>query len=83
MQYFKTMYDNTVAGISTVNASGNGNITEEEYNNLRGMFLNMPRGKKIIEENGTYSYVDAPSIDPEPTVEDKAEAYDILTGGAS
>jgi hypothetical protein len=81
MQYYKIEVEQTIYGISTVNADGVGNITEEEYELLNQMLHDMPQGKQIHDNgNGTYEYEDAPEPpEPEPTAE---ELLDILTGGA-
>lgn len=85
MQYYKTLNDEIVTGIGTVDIDSGGNITAEEYGELLFMILQMPAGKAIHDNgDGLYSYVDAPPTpEPEPTAEDKAEAYDILVGGAT
>lgn len=81
MQYYKLVNDEIVASIGTINADGNGNLTEEEYNSLRAMFTEKPTGKRIHDNgDGTYSYEDAPPM-PEPDVEPE-EALEILLGGA-
>lgn len=82
MQYYKTLNDELVTAIGTVNADGGGNITEAEYSELLSMIHQMPDGKAIRDNgDGSYSYIDAPPTpEPEPTDTDKAEAYDILTG---
>lgn len=84
MLYYKTVIDNIVVSVNTVNLSGNGNINADDYAFLVDMFRNMPGGN-VIRDNGdgSYSYDDAPPLpEPEPTDTDKAEAYDILVGGA-
>lgn len=82
MQYYKLVNDDIVASIGTIDADGNGNITAEEYETLKELFIEHPAGK-IIKDNGdgTYSYVDAPPM-PEPDVEPE-EALEILLGGAT
>ena len=81
MQYYKILVDDIVTSINTLNADGNGNITEEEYNNLFDIIRAKPDGKRIRDNgDGTYSYEDAPPM-PEPEVEPE-EALEILLGGA-
>ena len=81
MQYYKIVNEETVTSLGTVNADGNGNITEEEYNELLTIIQQMPEGKRIHDNgDGTYSYEDAPPM-PEPDVEPE-EALEILLGGA-
>lgn len=81
MQYYKSEVEQTIYGISTVNADGEGNITEVEYELLNQMLHDMPQGKQIHDNgDGTYSYEDAPEPpEGEPTAE---EVLSILTGEA-
>ena len=37
----------------------------------------------VLSSDGWYETVDPAPVDDEPTIEDKAEAYDILMGGAA
>ena len=79
MVYYKSTNDGVITGISTVNADGDGNITELEYTVLSEMLSEMPTGKRIRDNgDGTYSYEDAPPM-PEPDVEPE-EALAILLG---
>ena len=84
MQYYKTVIDEMLESIGTINADGDGNITAEEYDSLLTMIRQMPAGKCIHDNSdGTYSYIDAPPHpDPEPTEEDYAQAGHILMGEA-
>lgn len=79
MQYYKIVNDEIVTSIGTIDADGDGNITESEYNELLTMIRQMPEGKAIHDNgDGTYSYVDAPPV-PEPDLEPD-EIVDILMG---
>lgn len=79
MQYYKTVSEEILVSIGTINADGDGNITAEEYDSLLVMVRQMPDGKRIHDNgDGTYSYVDAPPM-PEPDVEPE-EALAILLG---
>ena len=82
MQYYKTVSEEILVSIGTINADGDGNITAEEYDSLLTMIRQMPDGKRIHDNgDGTYSYEDAPPMpDPEPTDDDYAEAGKILMG---
>ena len=82
MRYYKSTEDGIVRCISTVNADGNGNIPEEEYDYLKAMIAETPEGKQIRDNgDGTYEYEDAPPMpDPEPTDDDYAAAGRILMG---
>lgn len=84
MSYYKTVIDGIVLSVNTVNVSGIGNITEAEYQTLVGMFGEIQYGFGIKDNgDGTYMFVPVETPEPEPTTEEKAEAYDILVGGAS
>jgi hypothetical protein len=78
MRYYKSVIDNIVS-VSTLDADGNGNITEQEYNTIRNLLLNAPAGKVVVEDGNGYAYADAPSTDE---LED-AEALAIILGGDS
>lgn len=82
MQYYKTINDDIVTSIGTINVDGDGSITEFEYNIIHSMLIEMPSGKRIRDHgDGTYSYEDAPPMpEPEPTDEDYAEVGKILMG---
>ena len=78
MIYYKSVDNEVIVGISTVNTDGNGNISEEEYEFLKTMITEKPEGKQIRDNgDGTYSYIDMP---PMPELED-SEALSILLGG--
>lgn len=82
MQYYKIVNEETITSLGTINADGNGNITESEYNELLSMIRQMPEGKRIRDNgDGTYSYEDAPPL-PEPDL-NADEIVDIIFGGVS
>ena len=83
MRYYKTLSDELITAIGTINADGGGNITEAEYSELLSMIHQMPEGKAIRDNgDGSYSYVDNPNPpDPDPEVDD-SEAFEFLFGGA-
>lgn len=79
MQYYKTENDGVVLSINTVNADGNGNITADEYEQIKLLFAELPSGMQIIDHgDGTYSYEEAPP-QPESDIEPE-EIVDILMG---
>lgn len=78
MVYWKNIDENGAVSISTLNADGEGNITETEYNEILALLRAMPDGKMLVETASGYEYADI----PEPPDEDitPEEALDILTG---
>lgn len=78
MIYWKNKNDNGAVCISTLNADGEGNITETEYNEIRALLRAIPEGKMLIETASGYEYADI----PEPPEEDitPEEAIEILLG---
>lgn len=77
MRYYKAN-DNGIISVSTLDADGDGNITEKEYNDIVSLLRAMPAGKVLTEQNGEYVYINAPA----PPDEDISaeEAMDILMG---
>ena len=78
MRFYKTKTDGIVS-VSTLNADGDGNLTEEEYNKIVSMLRAMPEGKVLVEDGDDYAYADAPApgdADEIPT----EDALDIVTG---
>lgn len=63
-------------------------ITEPEYNTIMQKIQNKPTDPdgyayKLRADNLEWDLVELPPVpEEEPTTEDKAEAYDILIGGA-
>ena len=78
MRYYKTDTDGIIS-VSTLDADGEGNITEQEYNEIVGLLRAMPSGKLLTEQDGEYRYIDAPTTDELPD----DEALAILSGGVS
>ena len=82
MRFYKSTENDIIVCINTLDADGDGNITELEYTVLSEMLAEMPTGKRIRDHgDGTYSYEDAPPM-PEPDVEPE-EALAILLGEES
>ena len=84
MKYFKVVSNGYIWEIGTTSAFGSvpGEIEEPEYSQLKNVFEHPP-----VKDG--YYYVLKTDLtweerpvepSPEPTVEDKAEAYDILMG---
>lgn len=63
MVYYKTINDDGFVSISTVNADGEGNITQSEYNQIMQMIKDAPTGQGVVESGGEYSYAEYPVID--------------------
>jgi len=76
MRYYKTVFDGIVT-VSTLDADGEGNITEQEYNDICNLLINLPSDKVLIEDGDGYAYANAPTTD-DISAED---ALDILIGG--
>lgn len=83
MNYAKVVCNGYILGVGIANI---GNITEEEYNEITGIFRSAPVAPsgytyKLRADTLEWELVELPpEPEPEPTVEDKAEAYDILMG---
>lgn len=83
MQYYKTIGENGFVAVSTINADGEGNSTQSEHDTLVEKYHNAPDGYGVVETESGFEYAPfPPEPEPEPTDTDKAEAYDILIGGA-
>lgn len=78
MRYYKVDTDGVIS-VSTLAADGEGNITEQEYDEIVGLLRAMPSGKLLTEQDGEYLYIDAPTTDELPD----DEALAILSGGVS
>ncbi len=81
MVYFKLTDENGFVSVSTLNADVGGNSTKEEHDAVAKMYREAEPGYGVIENADGFAYAKRPeSPEPEPTAEDKAEAYDILMG---
>ena len=85
VRFYKTISGGYILAIGT--GIGGDEITEAEYNEIVSIILNKPTHTDTtdyrLREDLTWEpYEIEPVPDPEPTIEDKAEAYDILVGGA-
>lgn len=80
MAFYKTTKDGYILSIGTTN--GNGNITEEEYNQILSVIQSKPiptEGKDyMLKEDLTWEEYELEPI-PEPEA-DAQEIVDILTG---
>lgn len=82
MKCYKSVSDGYIISVGT--GAGNTEITEQEYNQILGVIQN----KHAATETTDYRLKtdltwEAYAVEPqpyEPTVEDKADGYDILMG---
>ena len=63
MVYYKTINDDGFVSISTVNADGEGNITQTEYNQIMQMIKDAPTGQGVVESGGEYAYAEYSVVD--------------------
>lgn len=83
MRFFKDCSDGIIYTIGK-GACGS-EISETEYNNILSIIRHKPLGTETVDyrlrEDLTWEeYIIEPFDSPEETVDDKAEAYDILIG---
>lgn len=76
MIYYKTIGDDGFVSISTVNADGEGNITQTEYNQIMQMIKDAPTGQGVIESGGGYAYAEFPVIESDVPPEEVLEALE-------
>lgn len=84
MNYFAIIKDGYIVAVGKGRAGVD--ITEKEYENITAAVVAMPTAPDgyvyRLRANGLeWELIELPPM-PEPSVEDKAEAYDILMGGA-
>lgn len=81
MRYYKTTDADGFVAVNTLNADGDGNITQAEYEYIVSLLVSMPSGKRLHDDgNGEYSYVDIPPVEDILTDE---ELLSIILGGES
>ena len=85
MRYYKTIDSGYIISIGT--GSGGEEITEQEYAEILATIRNKPTAREgfdyRLKTDLTWEEYAMPPVEPEPyepTIEDKAEAYDILMG---
>lgn len=78
MVYYKTINDDGFVSLSTVNADGEGNISQTEYDRILQMIKNAPTGQGVIESGGGYAYAEYPVIESEVTPDEIAEALEEI-----
>ena len=77
MIYYKTLDEDGVVSVNTLNEKGKGNIDEKEYSMIIELFRKMPVGKVLIETEKGYEYADAPD-DPSKGGLTPDEAWKII-----
>lgn len=85
MRFYKTIADGFLVMIGTGN--GGTEITETEYAEILTTIRNKPTARDGFDYRlktdltwEEYELPPASDVEDEPTIEDKAEAYDILMG---
>ena len=83
MRYYKQTVNGYIIAIGT--GGGGEEITEQEYNEIMTVIQNKPARTETtdfhLKTDLTWEEYERPTDpEPEPSDEDKAEAYDILTG---
>lgn len=82
--YKKVVIDGYILGVGTV-VSG-GNVNQREYGEITEKLLSMPTAPdgytaKLRDDTLEWEIIETPPApEPEASIEDKAEAYDILMG---
>lgn len=76
MAYYKTINDDGFVSLSTVNADGEGNITQTEYNQIMQMIKNAPTGQGVVEIDGEYAYAEYSVEESDATPEEVIEALE-------
>lgn len=83
MRFYKIIDANCIITIGT--GSGGTEITESEYNEILSVIRNKPTAREgfdfRLKTDLTWEEYELPPMpESDPTVEDKAEAFDILMG---
>ena len=81
MRYYKIVEDGVILCIGEGN--GGTEISEAEYNSILSVIKSkqtQPGYEYHLLEDLTWEEI---HVEPEPDIQDKAEAYDILVGGAT
>lgn len=83
MRHYKAIVDGYILAIGR--GSGYTEINDDEYNEIMAVIRKKPlqtgtTNYRLREDLTWEPFEREPDPDPEPTIEDKAEAYDILMG---
>ena len=57
MQYYRTIIEENIVCISTVNQEGKGNISKEEYEKIRKLYQDAKPGYVVTFDGKEYSYM--------------------------
>ena len=57
MIYYRTIGDENIVYISTLNKEGKGNISKEEYETIRKMYQDVKPGYVVTYDGKEYSYM--------------------------
>lgn len=76
MIYYKTIGENGFVSVSTVNADGDGNISQTEYDRILQMIKNAPTGQGVVEIDGEYAYAEYSVEESDATPEEVIEALE-------
>ena len=76
MQYYRTIGDENIVYISTLNKEGKGNIAKEEYETIRKMYQDAKPGYVVTYDGKEYSYMQL--YDPSKGGLEPDEAWKII-----
>ena len=82
MRYYKNVENGYILSIGIGN--GGTEITAQEYAEINNAIISKPQATETIDymlkDDLTWEAYEIEQAEPEPTDEEKAEAYDILVG---
>ena len=79
MIYYKTIVEDGIVCLSTVNEEGKGNISEKEYNNILELIIKCPEDMILTETEKGYEYIKNPYyVDPSKGELTPDEAWKII-----
>ncbi len=79
MKYFKTIIEDNIVCISTLNEDGKGNIAEKEFYNILEMIRKCPEDMILTETEKGYEYIKNPYyVDPSKGSLTPDEAWKII-----
>ncbi len=76
MIYYKTLGADGFISVSTVNADGDGNISQTEYDRILQMIKNAPTGQGVVEDGSGYAYAEIPVVESDVAPEEVLEALE-------